>query len=182
MLNDNLQQQAQALFKAWFVDYIPWNGNSPEWEQGVLSDYVTVKRGGSPRPIQEYLSDSGYRWLKISDVTSLQTPFITSIAEHIKESGTNKTVFLKSGCLVLSNSATPGIPKILDLDSCIHDGWLYLVGYIVPIQYLLRFSSFPPNRREQSHTLRLRDNPATRRTWESRSYSIRILSWLHPTL
>ena len=125
MLNDNLQQQAQALFKAWFVDYIPWNGNSPEWEQGVLSDYVTVKRGGSPRPIQEYLSDSGYRWLKISDVTSLQTPFITSIAEHIKESGINKTVFLKSGCLVLSNSATPGIPKILDLDSCIHDGWLY---------------------------------------------------------
>ena len=124
-INDNLQQQAQALFKAWFVDYIPWNGNSPEWEQGVLSDYVTVKRGGSPRPIQEYLSDSGYRWLKISDVTSLQTPFITSIAEHIKESGINKTVFLKSGCLVLSNSATPGIPKILDLDSCIHDGWLY---------------------------------------------------------
>ena len=25
----------------------------------------------------------------------------------------------------MSNSATPGIPKILDVDSCIHDGWLY---------------------------------------------------------
>ena len=32
---------------------------------------------------------------------------------------------LKKGSLVLSNSATPGIPKILDVDSCIHDGWLY---------------------------------------------------------
>jgi len=124
-INNNLQQQAQAIFKAWFIDYIPWGGQMPTWERGVLSDYVTVKRGGSPRPIQNYLSNSGYRWLKISDVTSLQTPYITSIAEHIKESGISKTVFLKSGCLVLSNSATPGIPKILDLDSCIHDGWLY---------------------------------------------------------
>ncbi len=124
-INDNLQQQAQAIFKAWFVDYIPWNGNLPKWEQGILSDYVAIKRGGSPRPIQDYLSESGYRWLKISDVTSLQTPFITSVTEYIKASGISKTVFLKSGSLVLSNSATPGIPKILDLDSCIHDGWLY---------------------------------------------------------
>ena len=27
--------------------------------------------------------------------------------------------------MVLSNSATPGIPRILSVDSCIHDGWLY---------------------------------------------------------
>ena len=125
-INKNLEEQAQAIYKAWFVDFEPWHGDRPNsWEEGVLGDYVEIKRGGSPRPIQDYLVDSGLRWLKISDVTALQSPFIIDIKEHIKEDGLNKTVFLKAGALVLSNSATPGIPKILDVDSCIHDGWLY---------------------------------------------------------
>ena len=125
-VNDNLQQQAITLFQSWFVDYIPWNGVCPsDWISATLGDFVEIKRGGSPRPIQEYLSDSGLRWLKISDVTSLNSPFVAEIKEHIKASGIRKTVLLKSGSLVLSNSATPGIPKILDVDSCIHDGWLY---------------------------------------------------------
>ena len=138
-INHNLQQQAQAIFQSWFVDFSHWGNTPPDWEQGVFSDYVTVKRGGSPRPIQDYLSAIGYRWLKISDVTSLQTPYITTIAEHIKESGIGKTVFLKSGSLVLSNSATPGIPKILDVDSCIHDGWLYFPQSEFSIEFLLLF-------------------------------------------
>jgi len=91
----------------------------------VLGDFVTIKRGGSPRPIQEYITDKGLRWLKISDVTSLSSPFVIDIAECIKETGLKKTVYLKAGSLVLSNSATPGVPKILDVDSCIHDGGLY---------------------------------------------------------
>jgi len=138
-INHNLQQQAQAIFQSWFVDFSHWRNTPPDWEQGVFSDYVTVKRGGSPRPIQDYLSATGYRWLKISDVTSLQTPYITTIAEHIKESGIGKTVFLKRGSLVLSNSATPGIPKILDVDSCIHDGWLYFPQSEFSNEFLLLF-------------------------------------------
>ncbi len=125
-INRNLEEQALLLFKSWFLDYEPYSNVKPEtWEDGVLGDFVTIKRGGSPRPIQEYLTDKGLRWLKISDVTSLSSPFVIDIAECIKESGLKKTVFLKSGSLVLSNSATPGVPKILDVDSCIHDGWLY---------------------------------------------------------
>ena len=125
-INTNLEQQAQALFKNWFVDFEPFSGKRPEgWKVGKLGDFVEIKRGGSPRPIQKFLSDEGYRWLKISDVTSLSAPFVLNIAEHIREEGLSKTVFLKAGSLVLSNSATPGIPKILDLDTCIHDGWLY---------------------------------------------------------
>ena len=108
------------------MDYAPWNSARPaNWKCATLGDFVEIKRGGSPRPIQDYLSDTGLRWLKISDVTSLSSPFVADIKEHIKEAGLRKTVLLKSGSLVLSNSATPGIPKILDVDSCIHDGWLY---------------------------------------------------------
>ena len=125
-INKNLEEQARALFESWFVNYDPWNGVKPDdWTTAPLGIFVEIKRGGSPRPIQDYLSDSGFRWLKISDVTSLNSPFVLDIKEHIKDEGLKKTVFLKAGALVLSNSATPGIPKILDVDSCIHDGWLY---------------------------------------------------------
>lgn len=125
-INENLQQQAMAFFKSWFLDYEPWNGNKPcKWIDAPLGSFVEIKRGGSPRPIQNYLSDTGLRWLKISDVTSLGSPYILEIKEHIKPEGLRKTVHLNAGELVLSNSATPGIPKFLDVDSCIHDGWLY---------------------------------------------------------
>ena len=142
-INENLQQQAQALFKSWFLDYEPWDGTAPNsWLHGKLGDYANIKRGGSPRPIQEYLSDSGLRWLKISDVTGLQTPFIIDIKDHIIEEGLKKTVFLKAGSLVLSNSATPGIPKILDVDSCIHDGWLYFPESKFSNEYLYLYFKY----------------------------------------
>ena len=134
-INENLEQQAQALFNSWFVDFEPFkNGEFVEselgmipkgWREVELQDVVTIKRGGSPRPIQNFLSLSGYHWLKISDATACQSPYIYEIREYIKESGLSKTVKLRAGSLVLSNSATPGIPKILGVDSCIHDGWLY---------------------------------------------------------
>ena len=142
-INKNLEQQAQALFKSWFLDYEPWDGFVPDsWNSGKLGDFAEIKRGGSPRPIQEYLSDSGLRWLKISDVTSLQTPFVIDIKDHIIEAGLRKTVFLKAGSLVLSNSATPGVPKILDVDSCIHDGWLYFPESKFSKEYLYLYFKY----------------------------------------
>lgn len=139
-INDNLQQQAAALFESWFVNLDPWNGVQPsDWENAPLGSFVEIKRGGSPRPIQDYLSDSGLRWLKISDVTSLNSPFVLEIKEHIKEDGLRKTVFLHAGELVLSNSATPGIPKILDVDTCIHDGWLHFPKSELSKYYLYLF-------------------------------------------
>lgn len=139
-INDNLQQQAAALFESWFVNYDPWDGVQPSrWGNAPLGSFVEIKRGGSPRPIQDFLSDSGLRWLKISDVTSLSSPFVLEVKEHIKEEGLKKTVYLHAGELVLSNSATPGIPKLLDVDTCIHDGWLYFPKSELPKHYLYLF-------------------------------------------
>lgn len=139
-INDNLEQQATALFESWFINYDPWSGIQPSgWTNAPLGTFVQIKRGGSPRPIQDYLSNSGLRWLKISDVTSLRSPFVLEVKEHIKEEGLRKTVFLHAGELVLSNSATPGIPKILDVDTCIHDGWLYFPKSELSKYYLYLF-------------------------------------------
>lgn len=145
-INANLEQQAQAIFKSWFVDFKPHGGKMPkDWKKDKLGSFVEIKRGGSPRPIQDYLSDKGFRWLKISDVTSLNSPYILEIKEHIREEGLKKTVFLKQGSLVLSNSATPGIPKILDVDSCIHDGWLYFPDSQLSNEYLYLLFTFIRN-------------------------------------
>lgn len=136
-INNNLEQQAMALFKSWFIDYEPFDRQVPTtWKCGVLGDFVEIKRGGSPRPIQNFLSDSGLHWLKISDATGISSPFINEIKEYIIEEGLKKTVFLKAGSLVLSNSATPGLPKILDIDTCIHDGWLYFPSSKFSNEYL----------------------------------------------
>ena len=134
-INEQLEELAGALFKSWFVDFEPFKdgefvdselGMIPKgWKVFELQELVHIKRGGSPRPIQNFLAETGYNWLKISDATSTSSPFIYEIKECIKEEGLSKTVFLKAGNLVLSNSATPGIPKFLGIDSCIHDGWLY---------------------------------------------------------
>lgn len=136
-INQNLEAQAQALFKSWFVDFEPFGGKMPDdWKIGKLGNFIEIKRGGSPRPIQNYISTSGLKWLKISDATSEISPYILTIKEYIKPEGLSKTVKLDAGSLVLSNSATPGIPKILDIESCIHDGWLYFPKSSFSNEYL----------------------------------------------
>lgn len=89
-----------------------------------LKDLAVIKRGASPRPINEYVSEKGYPWLKISDF-SLNDKFVYKTKEFIIEAGLKKTRYVKSGTLIVTNSATPGIPIFLMKDMCLHDGFLY---------------------------------------------------------
>lgn len=101
-------------------------GEIPEgWLVKPLGDSLEIKRGGSPRPIKDFIRPTGYPWVKIADATASTSPFLFKTSEFIKEEGLKKTVYLRKGDLILSNSATPGLPKFLQLDACIHDGWLY---------------------------------------------------------
>ncbi len=149
-----LEKMAENLYKEWFVRFrFPGyeqaefeNGIPKGWETKRLGDELEVKRGGSPRPIHEYLSDTGLKWLKISDATQSDNPYIVNIEESIIEEGLKKTVYLKAGSLVLSNSATPGLPRILTIDSCIHDGWLYFPKKKLSNEYLyLLFNHIRPH-------------------------------------
>ena len=149
-----LEKAAQELYKEWFVRFrFPGheqtefeNGIPKGWETKRLGDELEVKRGGSPRPIHEYISDTGLKWLKISDATQSDNPYIVNIEESIIEEGLKKTVYLKAGSLVLSNSATPGLPRILTIDSCIHDGWLYFPKKKLSNEYLyLLFNHIRPH-------------------------------------
>ena len=119
-----LPAETRALFPSEFEETeLGWVPKG--WEVKNLGELVTVKRGGSPRPIQDFLVPEGLPWVKISDATASDSRFLSTTKEFIKPEGLNKTVLLQKGELILSNSATPGLPKFLELDACIHDGWLY---------------------------------------------------------
>ena len=89
-----------------------------------LGDIVKVNRGASPRPIIEYLDKTGYPWLKISDF-KLGDRYVYNTKEFIRKEGITKTRIVAKGTLILTNSATPGIPIVLGKDMCLHDGFLY---------------------------------------------------------
>lgn len=149
-INNNLLEICKSIFKEWFVNYnYPKNngvmkdsslGKIPsEWDICKVQEISKIKRGASPRPIQNYISNSGVNWLKISDVTGIKEPFIYNIKEKIKEEGKEKSYFIKKGTLVVSNSATPGIPKFIEVDTCVHDGWLVLYDYKYYYKYFIYF-------------------------------------------
>ena len=99
------------------------------WPQVPLGELCDVSRGGSPRPIHEWIQPSGIPWVKISDATSNDSRFISRTKEFIRPEGLSKSVAVEPGDLIVSNSATPGIPRFLRIDAAIHDGWLLLRNF-----------------------------------------------------
>ena len=92
-----------------------------------LGDVLNIARGGSPRPIQDYLTNEkdGLNWIKIGD-TEKGGKYIETVKEKIKPSGLSHTRAVKAGDFLLTNSMSFGRPYILKVDGCIHDGWLVL--------------------------------------------------------
>ena len=99
-----------------------------KWMQ--MSEVMSISRGASPRPIQNYLTDAddGIPWIKIGDV-SPSSKYISSTKEKIKKEGATKSRYLKKGDFILSNSMSFGRPYILNIDGCIHDGWISMYGF-----------------------------------------------------
>lgn len=97
------------------------------WGNVELGNICEVVRGGSPRPIIDYITDEpdGVNWLKIGDVKETDKYF-THANEKIKPSGIPKTREVKAGELILSNSMSFGRAFITLIDGYIHDGWLRL--------------------------------------------------------
>ena len=116
------EQHGKAL-----VPQIRFAGFTDPWEQRKLSELVEIERGGSPRPIERYITDDpcGLNWVKIGDAPELGR-YITQTAEKIKPEGLAKTRQVYPGDLVLSNSMSFGRPYIMAIKGCIHDGWLLI--------------------------------------------------------
>ena len=98
-----------------------------DWETKSIGQICSIKRGASPRPIHEWITkEEGIPWVKISDANSNKGNVINQTASKIRNGGNKHSVEVFPGDLILSNSATPGIPRIMGIYACIHDGWLLL--------------------------------------------------------
>lgn len=104
-----------------------FKGFTDPWEQRKFSELVQIERGGSPRPIDDFITDApnGLNWVKIGDAPT-QGNYITKTAEKIRPEGLSKTREVHPGDLILSNSMSFGKPYIMGIDGCIHDGWLLI--------------------------------------------------------
>lgn len=105
-------------------------GFSELWVKRKLGDNATIQRGGSPRPIEAYLTTNrdGINWIKIGDVRP-NDKFIRHTVEKIIPEGISHSRQVYKGDFILSNSMSFGRPYILDIDGCIHDGWLVIKDY-----------------------------------------------------
>jgi len=117
----NLCSPSQVVFSLLFVT------STFSWEQRKFSELVQIERGGSPRPIDDFITDApnGLNWVKIGDAPT-QGNYITKTAEKIRPEGLSKTREVHPGDLILSNSMSFGKPYIMGIDGCIHDGWLLI--------------------------------------------------------
>ena len=95
------------------------------WAWVRLGMIFEIARGGSPRPIQSYLTSEahGLNWIKRGDA-SASGKYIVSTRQKIRPEGLKKTRAVVAGDLLLTNSMSFGHPYILKVDGCIHDGWL----------------------------------------------------------
>lgn len=147
---EELEAMAKTIYDYWFVQFdfpnakgkpykssggkMVWNEELkreiPEgWEVNRLEECMRIVRGASPRPIDDFMSSTGAPWIKISDATSIDHWFIIETKEFIKEEGVKHSRELQPGTLILSNSASPGIPRIVQIRSCVHDGWLIVDSF-----------------------------------------------------
>ena len=109
------------------VPEIRFKGFTEAWEQRKLNELVIIERGGSPRPIDKFITNdaNGLNWVKIGDAPQ-QGNYITKTAEKIIPEGLSKTREVHPGDLILSNSMSFGKPYIMAINGCIHDGWLLI--------------------------------------------------------
>ena len=113
------------LIKARFVEMFgDVNTNEKNWAWKPLGELCTIVRGGSPRPIEQFLGGD-IPWIKIGDATDGDSIYLTSTKEYIIQEGVKKSRLVKAGSLIFANCGVSlGFARIINFDGCIHDGWL----------------------------------------------------------
>jgi len=131
-----LEESARLLYREWFVrlrfpgyEHTRIVDGVPEgWDIQTVDDVCNVGRGASPRPIAAFLGGD-IPWFKIGDGTASESMFIFDTEEKVTDDGAQKSFLLEPRSLILSNSATCGIPFMTGVRGCVHDGWLHFAEY-----------------------------------------------------
>lgn len=116
------------------------------WKWTHFGNIAYIVRGGSPRPIKQYITNdiNGINWIKIGDVEK-GGKYIFNTREKIIPEGEKKSRRVYPGDFLLTNSMSFGRPYISKIEGCIHDGWLLirnLNGFNADYLYYLLSSSY----------------------------------------
>ena len=117
----HLEDRNKNIPKLRFKEY------NDEWKKIKLGEHLNICRGASPRPIEKYITveNNGVNWIKIGDISPNEN-VIKCTKEKITIEGAKHSRYVRKGDLILSNSMSFGRPYILEIDGCIHDGWLLI--------------------------------------------------------
>ncbi len=116
-------------------------GFNQNWQRVRLGDIAEIKRGASPRPIENpkwFCTNSNVGWVRISDI-SKSSRFLYKTAQKLSKKGIEKSRFIKQNSLIMSMCATIGKPIITKIDTCIHDGFVVFENPKTDLNYLYYF-------------------------------------------
>ena len=139
-INENLEQQAQALFKSWFVDFEPFKdqpfveselGMIPQgWRVGTLEEIGDVIGGSTPSKAKpEYYTEDGIAWLTPKDLSVSNAKFTDRGEIDITQEGYNScsTKLMPKGTVLFSSRAPIGYITIAKNDICTNQGFKSVV-------------------------------------------------------
>ena len=139
-INDNLEEQAKALFKSWFVDFEPFKngpfadselGKIPQgWTIGTLSDVGDVIGGGTPsKAVSEYYTNEGIAWITPKDLSTNNCKFISRGETDISELGykNSNAKLMPRGSILFSSRAPIGYISIAKNEICTNQGFKSIV-------------------------------------------------------
>ena len=132
-INANLEQQAQALYKSWFVDFEPFGGKMPEdWKEGRLEDLGEVVGGGTPsKSISDYYTSNGIAWITPKDLSLTHAKFTSKGEIDITELGyvNSSAKLMPRGSILFSSRAPIGYISIAKNDVCTNQGFKSVIPY-----------------------------------------------------
>lgn len=139
-INANLEAQAQALFKSWFVDFTPFKdqpfvdselGPIPQgWKVGKLGDLGDIVGGSTPSKSKpEYYTTHGIAWLTPKDLSTSKAKFTSRGEIDITDEGYNSTStkLMPRGSVLFSSRAPIGYLTIAKNEICTNQGFKSLV-------------------------------------------------------
>ena len=138
MLNNNLEQLAQSLFKSWFVDFEPFDGELPSsWTNEKLGNVCNCVLGGTPSRAKPEYWNGTIPWINSGEVNNFR---IIKPSETITELGLTKSATkllpLKTTVIAITG-ATLGQVSLLEIDACANQS---VVGIIpnddYPYEYI----------------------------------------------
>lgn len=119
-----LDELQRGIFIEMFGDPVT---NPKGWAKLPLGQIFDIARGGSPRPIDTYITndEDGINWVMIGD-TQQGGKYIDFTKKKIRKEGAKRSRGVNPGDFLLTNSMSFGRPYIMRTSGCIHDGWLVL--------------------------------------------------------